>query len=177
MRIAKGTARIAVIGDRYTVKIANIHLRLGLMCLYSHGRRGAKSLVSYINWPIDSSASFKYHFIRGISENRREYRTSKALGDIVVPTRFSFLGILNIQETAEPHNLTPKSLWVGLRAKIGDGLKFTDAHTFSEPDNYGIHKGKLKLIDYGGETANSTMLKYQRQFREVLGTLFRLAAQ
>lgn len=176
MRIERGTARIAIIGDLYTLKIANIHLRSGLKCLWHYGRGGAKALKSYFSFPIDSPVAFKYQFVRGVSENLREFRTSKTLGDIVVPTRFSFLGIFNIQETAKLHNLSQRLLWVEQCSKIGDEL-WKDPHTLSSPENYGIHEGRLKIIDYGGARTFSVILKYRQQFREVFDTLSRLSAQ
>lgn len=200
MRIVRGTARIAIVGNRYTLKLANVHLQEGLaslvgkvkfeakaaVCLipdsYKFGAlekrslmgRGAfRAIINYFTRP-EGRHNFRYYFLRGLLENLREAHYSETLGEIAVPTRFSFLGAFNIQDTAQPHNLKERDLWPEFVTNVGDDL-WKDPHTFStEEDNFGVHMGRLKLIDYGGRETIPLLLKYRAKFLESLSRLTRL---
>ena len=212
MRIVRGTARTAIISNRYTLKVANVRLKAGLASLAGDVKLEEKAAVCRFLSPYSISAlnkgdlkvrtlrpltkaglrlrgafsalrkyftrpegpygrGFRNDFLRGIFENWREAHYSKTLGEIAVPTRFSFLGIFNIQDTAQPHNLKARDLWPEFVTNIGDDL-WKDPHTFStEEDNFGVHRGRLKLIDYGGRETIPLLLKYRKRFLDSLTRL------
>ena len=170
MRIASGSARMVVVGKRYAVKVANINFSNAIKDFRWRVRKRLP-LKIYFSRPPEVLGGIQYHLLRGICENRREARFSKILGDIVVPTRFSFLGIFNVQETAGPHNLDGiHDIFMGLVGRIGAVQK--DRHTFAHGNNFGIHDGRLKIIDYGSKEACSVLLLHAREFRSALDVVF-----
>jgi hypothetical protein len=136
--------------------------------------RGAFSAFRKYFTKTEGQHGLRYYFLRGFFENWREAQYSETLGEIAVPTRFSFLGIFNIQDTAQPHDLQDRDLWVEFATNVGEDL-WTDPHTFStEVDNFGVHMGRLKLIDYGGRETIPLLLEHRARFLESLSRLTRL---
>ena len=170
MRVAVGTARIAFIGESHTLKIPRIYPIEGTKQLIRVAKEGISIIKRELKYHIDAPGTFKYLLLRGIQENRREYRLSQRLQGLVVPTRFSFLGIFNIQATAKPHNLTVKELYDGVVKKLGSNI-WKDNHLFTDVNNFGIYKGQLKLIDYGGIKSEEFLLEYRRLIGESLDEL------
>lgn len=150
MKIAKGTSRIAISCENYTAKLPRFHpdalriLPTRLKEFFDIYHLKGEFLRKYFLNPEDENA-FQKEQIRGLLANLRESKWSKALGNLVVPTRYSFLGLVNIQETAKVPQLPENELRKLARTLRGN----PDPHTFHEPGNYGLHDGQLKLLDYG----------------------------
>ncbi|MDD4179620.1 MAG: hypothetical protein PHH14_06210 [Candidatus Margulisbacteria bacterium] len=159
MNIIKGTNRIAIVGKSYTIKFVRIPFRAAIREVVSI----AKNYHKY-NWKAAKLAIKLTEFngpFRGIWANYREWSASAQLGDNVVPTRFSFLDLFNVVETASLLNLP--------RLKhTYEYPGYGDVHTFREPGNYGWHKGKLKLLDYGSPKVIKYLLENGAQFRRQL---------
>jgi hypothetical protein len=159
MKIIAATTRIAIIGKWYTLKIARVPIRsavqelIGMARDYYHDSNLGKLRITL----SEHQGPF-----RGIWANWREWSHSSSLGENVVPTRLSLLGIINVIDTAV-------SLFEMHPAKfIRPTLGGKDAHTFQETANYGWHRGKLKLLDYGSFNAITYLHGNAKKFRDDL---------
>jgi hypothetical protein len=112
MRITNGTTRFVLIGKKYTVKVAKFHALRTVKELVYRARRGES--INFVTEPETKKESFRDLFLGGMISNLRERRFSPLLGTLVVPTRFSFLGVFNVQETAASHGLDYMTIWRGL---------------------------------------------------------------
>ncbi len=170
MEIRFGTRRVAIITKRYTFKLPKIDPRE----IYQDARELAKapSLIGfYFRRSTDYDWSFRNSVTAGFSENRVEARSSGALGDVVVPTVFSFLGIFNVQRTAQEHSVPCQEIADALGSVLAKADLFEEGHTFFAAENYGLHGGKLKLLDYGRERAVQIVLGKRDAVRQVLDGL------
>ena len=104
MEVKKGSSRIAFCGEKLTAKVPYFPLsNLGIIPTdlknYWQMYDGWDGIVEYFTNPEELTC-FQERFLRGWLENVREALWSKRLGDLVVPTYFSFAGFLNLQSTA-----------------------------------------------------------------------------
>ncbi len=118
-------------------------------------------------------SGFKVTVLRGFKKNRIERRASELLGDIAVPTYFSS-GIFNVQAAAQPHGLDGELILDFLFGRIEDCRLYDADHAFKRSDNYGVHEGRLKFLDYGNSAAVQLMLAYREQFRAALDEVYLL---
>jgi len=169
MRIKRGRTRIAIVSERMTLKIPNIPLGKAVRKLSSELRGIAQDCWQMKQWPTKAFLKVEVvsrepfiHFF-GFTANRLEARNSVALGEMVVPTRYSFLGILNVMETATQSGINPSAFAKEFR--LG-------GHTFSHVENYGIHEGSLKLLDYGDSKAISILQLQCQSFRWELDIVY-----
>lgn len=177
MKIEIGRTRLALVGRAYTLKLPRINLtgpaRSIKFILKRGGERNWNSLVDYFAAPTDRSHSFRHDLFSGIAANRREARLSGQLQDVVVPTRFSFLGILNIQDTADQSRRVDVSfIWGEIYGQIGKEEMDRDfpplSHAFAQPENYGFHEGRPKLLDYGEKRIGEFLLSHAAFMRKLL---------
>lgn len=175
MRINKGSTRIAVSGKNLTAKIPYFPLERikgipkDLQFLWKLHKW--KGLLKYLTDPIDNTC-FQQKFISGWQANIREFLHSKNLKDMVIPTHFSLIGLLNIQSAAENCNFNSGTVLNTMKAEIKDHI--SDAHTFLNSDNYGKHQNRVKLLDYGARGARNFIKTHQTAFRKALTTLTKM---
>jgi hypothetical protein len=159
MKIITATTRIAIVGKWYTLKIARVPVKaatqelIGIARDYYHDRNIGKLRIKL----SEHQGPF-----RGIWANWREWSHSFSLGENVVSTRFSLLGIVNIIDTAVSLLETHPARF------IQQSLGGKDAHTFQETANYGWHRGRLKLLDYGSLDAIRYLHENAEKFRREL---------
>ena len=164
MKVHFGSNRVAVIGNRLTVKIAKIRHKQALGDILALIRDPHPILIRHYFLSMDNTfANFTNVFLQGFIENLVEAKYSKQLGDVAVPTRFSFLGVLNVQETAQEHELDGEQIMRALWKAAGK--EFGPVHTFMNGKNYGIHEGRLKFLDYGSKKAVLKMLEHLQTMR------------
>jgi hypothetical protein len=103
----------------------------------------------------------------GIRANILEKRFSAKLGDLVVPTRFSLFGLINVMDAAAPSGIP-----AGLIAKT---MPFSplEGYQVDSADNFGIHGGRLKLLNYGGIGLISYLIGNKALFRSQLDAFVR----
>jgi len=173
MRICQGTKRTAIITDRFTVKVARVNVRGTLRDAVSSMRRGWD--LAGFQYSLSSVRDSLAMSLTGISENWTEGQNSKKLGDLVVPT-FMSLGVVNLQATAQDHGLSRQEIFPVLNNRVGcaNGIHILtiDSHTFHPDDNYGIHQGKLKILDYGSKKAVKIMMENGERLRQGLADVF-----
>ncbi len=166
MQIKKGQGRIALVGEKITLKFPKFHPLLLIKHLYEAKKDGR--FFNYIKSKEEYPGSFKSHF-RGWLENRRESRLSQEVSDNIVPTRFSLFGIFNIQDTASDVNIPYGMVYTELSNLIGQNLVFEHGdHTLPGKSNFGLHEGKIKLRDYGERKLPVILKQYGEQLSQVL---------
>lgn len=169
VNIKHGSTRITVSGKRLTAKIAKIEAGIAYAHISGMIRsRRWNELREYVTEYWDDSRSLSSCLFDGVVANMREARHSTQLGEVVVPTYFSFMGIFNIMPTSQPHGLDNADIIMPIGRRIGGAAIHEDAHTFGNPNNYGVHRGKLKVHDYGSKAALGVMLRFRTQFIEAL---------
>jgi hypothetical protein len=180
MKIEIGLTRLALVGRSYTLKLPRINLigpaRRVKNILKREGEGKWHSLADYFAAPTDRWHSFRHDLFKGIAANWREARLSAQLQDVVVPTRFSFLGILNIQDTADQSRRVDVSfIWGEIYGQIGKEEMDRDfpalSHAFAHPENYGFHEGRPKLLDYGNKRIGEFLLSHAAFMRKLLSNL------
>lgn len=83
--------------------------------------------------------------------NWREYLFyQNTRNQFLVPTAFSFYGLLNIQKYGALCQMDGQSFW-GQMYQITNGDAIDDGHHFSEPRNFAFD-GTLRIFDYGNES-------------------------
>lgn len=170
MKIKKGSSRIAFVGEEFTIKVPN------------------PSTLKAIKYPLEKLSKGESHLFRrwfeytegngtglrrvfsGVLQNRREAQLSSELEDIVVPTRISIFGLLNIQNTAPTPSASLEEIGIKMIiASNGDAMR--DLHTFCQSENYGVHNGEIKLRDYGSPRLAPILRKHSNAIREALAEL------
>ena len=166
MKIQKGKSRIAIVGDTITLKFPNPKITRTIKGLYYAAKKG--NLQKYLT-QNEKHFSFSSEMLRGWFENLREWRLSQEFTDIVVPTRFSIFGLLNIQDTAKDVEMEYAEIGPALRGKIPDKVMLNNGqHTITGSDNFGWHDGKLKIRDYGELGLDFLLENYRDELREAL---------
>ena len=170
--ISVGHRRILIRGPKYTAKIPRFNLRATANeFIFLAKEKHWKSLKIFVTAPERVNGSLRDVVLRGIASNIREARFSSVLKCVVVPTRFSFLGLLNIQDTPSSHQFEDALLWRKFKEEIGSTL-FAADHIFANPaKSFGIHQGKLKITDYGRGTTLEMLIMHQRKYLTVLDEL------
>ena len=170
MKVAFGSTRIVIVGKQYTVKCAHFHPLMTVHELVGCAKRGKQELKLFMSAPETAWGGFKNIFLRGVLCNKREAKYSTELGEIAVPTRFSLFGIFNIQETASSHRYDRGLLWKIFFDIIGKDLRAAD-HTFAGEQSFGMHGGRMKIIDYGSARFPELLIKHKQEIIKALGGL------
>jgi len=169
MRIAKGTTRIALIGKRYTLKIPKVYGKTLLDDIKVFSRKGRFTTVAKLHRLT----------LEGVKSNLWEFYGSLRLGEIVVPTRFSFFGIFNIQDSASPIIGFSYDEFALILKEIKSAIVIAEGteHTIFSQKNYGFHEGKIKLIDCGNKNLIQILMRSRESFRKALDTIQQLRIQ
>lgn len=168
MRIVKGTNRIVFVGKKYAFKLPKVTPRMIAQDVYDsfagtwHGlsHSSLKDIFAgRMNVPSRSES------FAGIRANILEKRFSARLGDIVVPTRFSLFGLINVIDHASSL-LVPDNI-------LAEKHPFAplSGHPINSADNFGYHNGKMKLLNYGGMGLITYLLENRQVFRKQLDAL------
>ncbi len=162
MRIAYGETRVAIVSKRTTIKLPRIHIKML--------RQDIKHLWSG-GYERPCAGQAPYKSLEGVWSNRFENKWSKKLYEAVVPTRFSVFGAVNIQDTALPIQAFSKNELSFIRNQLTDKIFFSEIHTLSFAENYGMHNGKIKLLDYGSKILAQWIFDHLDLFRNTLDAI------
>lgn len=172
MRIEKGTHRIALVGEDFTLKAPrSVPLRRLIQPIKLIKKGDWGGLERWKNEKEGSWSGLTF-IMAGILQNLREAGLSDELGEIVAPTLFSLQGLLNLQESAQPLKLEGGDFQVmynDLYEATNGGIE-DDPHTFGNQENYGWHKGEIKLIDYGDVRSERILRRDREKFKKVFAT-------
>lgn len=107
-------------------------------------------------------------FIDGIKDNSREAELSDELSDVVLPVRFSVLGLVNIQDSA-PKAKFPKSDFGVIM-----GHHITDADTVEVLEHSGefaVVDDEMKIVDFGESGISSRLVYWNEKVKAALSEL------
>ena len=88
----------------------------------------------------------------GVRANCLESRLFNAYPDLIVPIRFDMgrLGLMNVQDRADYFDLGHEERYEAFSGELGNMADLI-FHTIREPNNFGVHEGRIKILDGGGE--------------------------
>lgn len=172
MKTCRGTSRIAFVGESCTFKFPQIMLRTAgaEFCHAISQPNSVRRLRHLLRSRMKTRMGFRFYLLGGICENIREAFYTRALGELVVPTRLSLLGLMNIQDTAEDIEYEPDALFERMKGVLGNDIGGT-SHTFNRPNNFGVHDGRVKLRDYGNVGIGAKVLAHQDAMYDELTAL------
>jgi len=178
MRVHEGYSRTAYVGRRFTFKVANFSPANCARTIKSETKKYFTKTVEYElkELGLKHYLGQVYHFfhgtmLEGAFSNLWEFYGSLKFRDIVVPTRFSLFGIINIMDTAqEIGDFSEEETDAIINCFDHKDIKYIE-HTVIMARNYGVHKGKLKLLDCGSRVTIKALSVQRDEFRKVLDTI------
>ena len=176
MEIYRGTDRTAVVGARYTAKIARLHPRKFLRDA-SHIREqdGVTGVLhSWKALTVDQHQSLKSYLMHGIVANRRERRLATP-GGLIIPTRSLFGGLINIQPTVPVIELDHRTVHFTFLDQLGTRTNKI-IHLLEHTDNFGVFDSQVRFIDGGSIGLEELMQKQPTSVERALGELTTLQA-
>ena len=159
MRIEQGTTRIVIIFRKFVIKIAKIQplKAFGIALMWKKVNHLWRHLITR-NYNYHDS--MYYYLIGGIMHNWHElmfYRKHYSL--FLVPTYFSFLGLVNIQRAGGKIEIEIENLKYQL-LDLTDEEIYDDTHHFCKPENFTKNSGHLQIFDYGNLRSQGVLKKY-----------------
>nr|MDD3720009.1 hypothetical protein [Candidatus Gracilibacteria bacterium] len=178
MKIETGTSRLSFVGNKYTLKLPSIDFSIfGLVYNIVYGSYKSKKSLDYIGKTLKHNIThWFYTNLDNIRANLIEYRLGKKYPELVMKTRISVFGILNIQESGKVLSEEDNDkIWSAMISyfsnhnnAIAGGHAFYDSGDFARDAN-----GKVKLIDAGSkrvekilESEGENMLKAFNEFEQ-----------
>ncbi len=161
MKIKKGGTRIVFVFRKFVVKIPRINIFRALYRLFLHIKRNdiKQSLLAFSEKSLTAGA-IEYIFA-GFFSNYREcnfYKNHKSM-EMLVPVKCNFFGLILVQEKAFEieEDIFPE--WFVYLDNFLLKNFSDDKNDLCVSRNFGIHRGKIKLLDYGKE---STAISLER---------------
>jgi len=106
---------------------------------------------------------FRNSLINGLASNWIEFLLYVKTGSpFLQPTYFSLFGLLNIQRYGNPCSLRAVDLWCQLCA-LTENKVWDDGHHFSNPKNFTLDGGSLRMLDYGSSRTFRVVNDYGRK--------------
>jgi len=177
MRICKGRKRFVLVFP--TIGIA---IKLPIIIWASNNLKRLVKLafgrkVSFVE-KLDCSF---YLLFRGITDNWNEFQFYlRTRHPFVIPTYFSFFGLLNIQRAGEKlnkvtqENLIPQLFRLAVKYSGWVGSVLTgDGHHWETPANFCFWQGKLRILDYGSQHTQELIIAYGRRIQEDFDSSYR----
>lgn len=163
----KGTSRyvICVPSLKIVIKFPVMHFKDCYHLIFNYGiKRGC--LKQLLTNSVYRMVSIRGQLFRGFVDNWKEfcfYRETK--NEFLQPTYFSLLGFINFQKLGSECNLTYIDHWSQIRT-ITNQEAYCDPHHFSEPRNFCLEDGLLKMLDYGNPKTHEVIAKYGTVIQE-----------
>lgn len=159
-RIQRGETRLVYVGDEYTVKIPIGDL-FYINAYKSALREGDRHMADVF---------FRKYF-RGLFANLLEMSLSTEYSDLAVPVVLS-TGDVNMYKTVPTlnvHSITHEKIAMTLLHHGININKYPEIdHPLFSPENYGIHEGCVKLVDYGDEVVAELFTKERTAMQSAL---------
>lgn len=177
MRVARGTDRIAFVGEKHTVKVAKTRPALFSKEVHRQLERGGvKGVVnSWNRFNPDQLGSLKHMLLHGIAANRREARLAKQFGAVVAPTISLLGGVANIQPTAQSTGLDHTDVHSSFVDHIGHRVTAL-GHMLENPENLGITAGGVRFIDGASLGLERLLIERPGDIEQALGSVAAKAA-
>ena len=148
MKIVQGTSRVVFIGDELVAKTPRLKdARAPKYFIQRLLERGCSKKT--LGFAIDL---LRLESTVGITANRAEAQLFNDFPHLVVPIRFHLgrLGLINVQDKAEPFDLEYRTRHSIFTDELDRNVALI-GHTIEGDDNFGIHDGRIKIVDGGGE--------------------------
>ncbi len=177
MHIAHGKDRCVLVLPALGIVVKFPIIRLWRALCYvvrdSKNRRWKSLFYCLFTWNPDSHYLVSGMILKGIMSNVRERGLwKKTRNPFLQPTPFSVLGLLNIQRYGKPLECNPIDLW----SQVADMTRkeaHRNSHQFSEPENYALVDGRLRILDYGGHGSTWVVVRYGRRIVDGFDPAFR----
>ena len=157
MIVKTGEDRIALIGERLTVKVARsnpVRFSRDLSSLArDHGVGDA--VGAWRRSTTHDNQSLRGLLLRGVAANRREGRLARDY-EVVVPTISLPGGVINVQPTAQPVELPHREIHSSFVDHLGPRVTKL-AHMLERPGNLGVLDGYVKFVDGGSQGLEELM--------------------
>jgi hypothetical protein len=166
MLVKRGTTRTVILFESVAVKLPRIQLVRAFRLLNQHRKAGR--LLECLRLNAACFHSPQHLMFKGILDNWQEFRFyQRTRSAFLMPTYLSLLGFMNIQKSGKmPASITENALWGQLR-DITKAACWADSHAFSNPNNFCVEDGHLKMVDYAGVRAQNVIERYgDRIFQE-----------
>lgn len=172
MKIIRGTDRTAIVGERYTVKVARSNPRQALStALYTKERDGFKGVVSaWRNLSADQHQSLKNFLLHGIVANKRERRLAQDYDSIVAPTRSVLSGLVNVQPTVPHTGFDHAPIHLAFVEQLGPKVTRL-GHMLEDTNNLGVVDGQVMFVDGGSIGLERLMQTQPEAIQHALGSL------
>lgn len=160
--IRKGSNRIALdlVRFGFVVKLPIVHGILFLKSLLSFRGMATTSFRRWACYPMDGGGfwGLKRILFKGIADNWREFQFSLiSTHPFAQPTLFSFFGLLNIQKRGDVPVMDYWKFRRELEHLVGQELFYLDSHHMASMDNFCVHKGRLRMVDYGSPNTRTVI--------------------
>lgn len=177
MYVKKGKDRLVLVFPilGIVIKFAVIRASEVLKVVFHSIKGGHWKLFVFLckEWAPESPYVVSGLLFRGIVANNRERALWKRTHhSFLQPTIFSFFGLFNIQQYGKPYKSRHIDFWDQIR-RITKGEAYINPHHFSEPCNYCVMDGKLRILDYGGHGSAWIVLKHGSKIADEFNFGFR----
>lgn len=160
MRFSWGATRFVILVGSIAIKLPRLRLIWALMRLMQYGSKGKvrSRLRTYGRNTVHGGVRY---ILSGWVANWQEYRLwASTRNPLLVPTVFSFFGLINVQKRGEP---------------VSDG-KLRTNHPFPQllrqmspegvadmvrPANFCLYESRVRLLDYGSDEVFGLMYRTQ----------------
>ncbi len=158
MIIKHGTYRLVLIFDHFVIKIAKIQFFEALIMLVKWAWAG--KLKTYLALTFGSFDGPKEWLLKGIIENWEEFTFCILRKELfVMPTYFSFFGLLNIQKRGSSSEVNYRDLDRLFLPILGK--KIYSTHHWSNSDNFVLDEfGHIRMCDYGSTETKKEIIRY-----------------
>lgn len=113
------------------------------------------SFIPFWRWvcyPMDSCGlcGIKRLAFKGFADNWREFAFSRfERHPFAQTTYFSLFGLVNVQKRGDPLGMDYWDFRRQVERLIGQKLFYSDPHHFASMQNFCLHDGRLRMVDYG----------------------------
>jgi hypothetical protein len=169
MEIKQGKTRIVLIGEERVAKIPHPK-NLSIIRKAIQGREKDFLLKKEARTRVLEIISMVAGI--GIQANKREAKLFEDFPDLVVPIRFQInsLGLLNIQDKAEPFGISWEDRHKIFTDNIGR-MVMSINHTIEGTGNFGVHEGKIKIVDGGDYGLEKILHTNRKAFERALSIM------
>ncbi len=175
MNIRRGRTRLVIAFPwlGFVIKLPIIHISLFYWNIKNILQGEWKTVM--LLWRIRRTNRFsiKYQLVGGFVANRTEWTIwQKTHNQLLQPTWFSLLGVINIQKFGDPIS-DVRVEWLGMHLQKATNRRshhFSRSHTFGSSANYTNVKGNLRLLDYGDVALLPVIVRYGGKIAELTVT-------
>lgn len=160
MRVERGRKRIVIILGGFAIKFPRVRIFKAIEFAWH-----AAWDREFVRWwkkgyDPDFVVNIQSYLLGGVFDNWSEFvffRKNQLA--FLAPTILSFLGLLNIQKSGQEFKMKDE-IFLSCLSEITDGEIFVDAHTFSNPKNFCVFEGRLRIVDYASCLIWDVLKKY-----------------